>query len=89
MNCTTRFLGIRLGRHQWRKEVTHAEIMTALESDMWARPVYRDHVRCDKRQVCDVCGTVRREVSCLCDPEKGEHCAIRLEYLAKSAPAPR
>ena len=87
MNCTTRFLGVPLGRHKWHKEVIHAEIMTAQEPDMWARTVYRDYVRCDKREVCEICGTVRRAVSCTCDPARGDQCAIRVEYLAK-APAP-
>ena len=89
MSCTTRFLGVPLGRHRWHKEVTHAEIMTAQEPDMWGRTVFRDHVRCDKRQVCEVCGEVRREVSCLCEPSRGDQCAIRLEYLAKTGAAPR
>lgn len=87
MSCTTRFLGIPMGRHHWRKEVTHAEIITAVEPDLWARVVERDHVRCDKREVCDVCGAVRREVSCLCDPARGQNCAIRIDYLAKSTRA--
>jgi len=89
MDCTTRFLGIPLGRHRWHREVTHAEILTAQEPDMWARTVYRDYVRCDKREVCEVCGEIRRDVSCLCEPSKGDHCAIRVEYLAKSAEARR
>ena len=84
MNCTTRFLGVPLGRHRWHREVTHAEIMTAQEPDMWARPVYRDYVRCDKREVCEVCGEVRRDVSCMCEPSKGDQCDIRLEWLAKT-----
>ena len=89
MSCTTRFLGIPLGRHRWHKEVTHTEIITAHEPDMWGRTVERDYVRCDKRRVCKVCGTVRGEVSCLCDAARGEGCAIRLEYLAKTGTAPR
>jgi hypothetical protein len=47
---------------------------------MWARPVFREYVRCDKQQVCTVCGTVRREVSCLCEPAAAEHCAIYQEW---------
>ena len=88
MSCTTRFLGMPFGRHHWRREVTHAEIMTAQEPDMWGRPVYRDYVRCDKREVCEVCGAVRRDVSCMCDPARGNRCPIRVEYLAKTG-APR
>ena len=85
MSCTTRFFGVPMGRHHWRHEVTYAEIMTAVEPDMWARPVHRDYVRCDKRDVCDVCGEVRKDVSCTCDPARGDRCGIRLEYLAGAA----
>lgn len=84
MDCSTRFLGLPLGRHRWHKEVTHAEIMTAEEPDMWGRTAFRDHVHCSKREVCDVCGAVRRDVSCHCDPARGDCCGIRLEYLAKT-----
>jgi hypothetical protein len=86
MSCTTRFVGLPLGLHHWHKEVTHTEILTAREPDMWGRTVLRDYVRCDKRQVCDVCGGVRREVSCLCEPARADKCAIRIDYLAKTAP---
>jgi hypothetical protein len=72
-----------MGRHHWRRSVTHAELMTAQEPDMWARPVYRDYVRCDTRKVCETCGEVRQEVSCMCDQSRGDQCAIRLEWLAK------
>ena len=89
MSCTTRFLGVPLGRHRWHKEVTHTETITAQEPDMWGRSVERDYVRCDKRQVCERCGEVGREVSCLCDPARGDKCAVRLEYLATSGGAPR
>ena len=89
MNCTTRFLGVPIGRHRWHKEVTHTEIMTAQEPDMWGRSVCRDYVRCDKRQVCEVCGGIRHDVSCVCEPSRADHCAIRLAYLAKTGAASR
>lgn len=87
MSCATRFLGIPMGFHHWRREVTGADIITARETDMWARPVYRDYIRCDTRKVCDTCGAVRHRVSCMCDRSRGEQCAIRLDFLAgKNAP---
>ena len=89
MSCTTRFFGMPVAPHQWRKEVTHAEILTAQEPDMWGRTVLRDYVRCDKRQVCTVCGEIRREVSCLCEPAQADRCALRIDYFAKRAAAPR
>ena len=89
MSCTTRFFGIPMGRHHWHREVTHAEILNARQPDMWGRTVVRDYVRCDKRQVCESCGAVRKEISCLCEPSLGDRCAIRLEYLAKTGATPR
>lgn len=82
MSCTTRYFGIPIGHHHWRREVTHTEIMTAREPNMWAQPVYRDYVRCDTRKVCEICGAVKRQVSCMCDRERGEQCDIRLDCLA-------
>ena len=83
MSCATRVLGIPMGRHHWRRLVTHTELMMAQEPDMWARPVYRDYVRCDTRKVCETCGEVRRELSCMCDPSRGDQCAVRLDWLTK------
>jgi hypothetical protein len=80
MSCTQRFLNLQWQHHHLRWRVTGAEIVTAEEPDMWARPVIRDYVRCDKQRVCTACGTVRREVSCLCEPAKAEHCAIYQEW---------
>ena len=54
---------------------------------MWARVVYRDYVRCDKHDVCDVCGEVRRERSCICDMERGECCQLRQAWMAESRQA--
>lgn len=83
MPCTKHFLGLTWQRHHWRPQVSHAEIVTVQEPDMWARTVWRDYVRCEKAEVCEDCGAIRREVSCLCDRERGEQCRIRLEHLAR------
>lgn len=84
MSCTKRLAGIHWEHHHWRPRVTAVEIMTSEEPDMWARPVFRDYVRCDKEQVCDSCGAVRRQVSCMCDRTKGERCPPLLEYLERT-----
>jgi hypothetical protein len=89
MSCATRFFGIPMGRHHWRREVVHTEIITAQEPDMWARTVYRDYVRCDTRKVCATCGAIKHERSCLCDQSRGDACTIRLELLKNTrSPAP-
>jgi len=89
MSCTKRFLSFEWEHHHWRREVSGAEMLLAQEPDMWGRTVFRDYVRCDKREVCDACGAVRHEVSCLCDLERGNACKIRQEWLARTIPAPR
>jgi hypothetical protein len=81
MDCTRRFLGFQWQGHRWRKRVAGTEVITAEEPDMWARPVQRDYIRCDKAEVCEVCGKTRHPVSCICDIARGEACRIRLEYL--------
>lgn len=84
MTCTRRFMNFQWEHHRWRRRVTAAEILTIQEPDMWARPVYRDYVRCDKEEVCEDCGKVRWAISCQCDMARGEACKLRREYLAAS-----
>ena len=86
-DCTKRFLNVRWERHDWHRRVTGTETITAEEPDMWARPVYRDYIRCDKEEVCAACGATRHAVSCNCDPARGDQCAIRLAYLERLATA--
>ena len=88
MDCTKHFLGLQWKQHRWRTRVTGFETITAEEPDMWARPVYRDYIRCDKVDVCQNCGAVRHAVSCICDIERGETCKLRQEYRAESSHAP-
>jgi hypothetical protein len=80
MGCARQFFGISWEHHAWRKRVTGYEILRALEPDMWARPVPRDFVRCDKEDVCSECGKVRHRFSCHCDLARGERCPLLLEY---------
>lgn len=85
MACTKHLFNFAWEHHRWRPRVTAFETVAHLETDMWARDVYRDYVRCDKRQVCDVCGAVRREVSCLCSPAQAASCRILNQYRAGGA----
>ena len=87
MSCTKHFLNFKWEHHSWRRRVTSFETLTFKEPDMWARDVYRDYVRCDKEDVCEECGKIRHEVSCLCDMARAERCALRRECIAESAAA--
>jgi hypothetical protein len=84
MACTKKFLNLEWEHHHWRPRVTSFEILELEEPDMWARPVYRQYMRCDKQQVCDSCGTVRREVSCSCDMTRAQRCPVLAAWLAES-----
>jgi len=89
MSCTKRFLNLKWDHHHWRTRVADAEVLEAQEADMWGRTVFRDYVRCDKQQVCDGCGAVRREKSCICEVAKAEQCAVYLAWRAESGQAAR
>ena len=82
MSCTRRFLNFEWEHHTWRRRVTSAETLTLQETDMWARDVFRDYVRCDKEQICTECGKVRHQVSCHCDMAQAERCALLNEWRA-------
>lgn len=82
MSCTKHFLNLEWEHHKWRPRVRAFETVTHLETDMWARDVYRDYVRCDKQQICVNCGAIRHEVSCLCDAARGETCPLLVEHKA-------
>jgi hypothetical protein len=84
MSCTKHFANIQWEHHHWRPRVTAVEVAMVEEPDMWARPVYRDYVHCNKEEVCEVCGAVRRQISCMCDREKGERCAPLGQFLERT-----
>jgi hypothetical protein len=84
MSCTKHFLNLQWEHHTWRPRVTSWEVVTGEETNMWARVMYRDYVRCDKQEVCTECGAVRHEVSCLCDMAKGERCTLLNAYKSGS-----
>lgn len=66
--------------HRWNWRVTSAETITAIESDTWARPVYRDYVHCEKHQECAACGATRRHRSCTCEEAFAASCPIYLAW---------
>lgn len=84
MSCTTRFMNLEWQHHHWRTRVASAEVLEGQDSDMWGRPVFREYVRCDKRKVCDSCGAVRHEKSCICEIAHAEECQPYLAWRAES-----
>lgn len=84
MDCTRNFFGIRWAHHTWHRHVTSYETLVGPEANMWAQVKYKEFVRCDKQDVCTVCGKVRREVSCMCDATRAERCKLLLDSIAES-----
>jgi hypothetical protein len=81
MGCTRHFLNLQWEHHSWRRRVSLAENVPSLETNMWGRPVNRENVRCQKEEVCQVCGKIRRHEGCFCEPAQAERCAIRLDWI--------
>lgn len=84
MSCTRRFLNFRWEHHSWRRRVSSFETLVRQETNMWARVVESEFVRCDTQDVCAVCGKVRREVSCICDAVRAERCKLLRASIAES-----
>jgi hypothetical protein len=84
MSCTRNFLNLQWEHHSWQTSVSAFDILELQEADMWARPVYRHYVRCDKQQVCGLCGTIRHVTSCSCDVARARQCALLGACVAKS-----
>jgi hypothetical protein len=75
------FHGFSRDHHSWHPHVTFAEEMPTTETNMWGRPVSTHSVRCQKEEVCDICGATRKSVSCICDAPHSERCVILQEWL--------
>jgi hypothetical protein len=82
MSCEKRFLNLQFERHSWRPRVLAFETLTFVETDVWARDVYRDYVRCDKQSICAVCGSANEVVTCLCDAQTAQQCRLLNEFKA-------
>lgn len=82
MSCSKHFLIVTWKHHAWARQVTREQSLAEINTDMWGRQCSDTHVQCHTRYVCKDCGAVSGDRECSCDPERGEHCAIRLEYLA-------
>lgn len=77
MSCTRHLLHLTWEHHLWRERVTSLEKLVRPATNMWARVVDEEYMRCDKEEFCIACGKVRRQVSCICDWELGEQCELR------------
>lgn len=84
MSCTRDFLQWHWQRHAWRRRVTGTESVSVPVTDMWGRPVTQGMVRCHTQYVCDNCGKTCGDSYCLCDPARGERCAVRCDFLEAS-----
>jgi hypothetical protein len=82
MGCGKQLLNLTWTHHEWVRQVTHEQIREEAETDMWGRRFFTGHVECHTHKVCKECGKVVGERECTCEPEHGQHCAIRLKYLA-------
>ena len=82
MSCSKHFLIFNWKQHEWTRQVTREEPIEEPLTDMWGQTFSAAHVQCHTRYVCKDCGAIVGDRECTCDPERGEHCSIRLEYLA-------
>lgn len=86
MSCTRHFLNVEWAHHSWRPRVTGTDSVLTRDTNMWGRTVFSHYCRCQKEDVCEVCGAVRRDRSCICDTAEGDACAIRLDWLNRTPP---
>jgi hypothetical protein len=76
MSCTKHFLNIHWEHHDWHPRVVSAQKVVTRDTNMWGRVVESEYVRCQKEEVCSVCGATRPAVNCLCDKSVAEHCPV-------------
>lgn len=84
MACTKHLLNVAWEHHAWRRRVTSTDTVPTRLTDMWGRVVTDNFVRCETQDVCDACGTIRRNATCLCDPARADACPSRLSWLDAS-----
>ena len=84
MSCTRHFLNFQWEHHAWRRRVSSAENVPVQDTNMWGRVVNGEYVRCHKQDVCEVCGSTRSDVNCLCDTAQAERCTIRRAWIDDS-----
>lgn len=87
MACTRHFLNFEWEHHTWRPQVVGEALVHSHETTMWGGSVNQPYTRCQKQLVCEVCGAMTDVHSCVCDPEEGEHCAVRLAWRNRSTQA--
>ena len=81
MACTRHFMNVEWEHHTWRPEVVGEHVVHSRETTMWGGSVNQPYMLCQKHLVCEVCGKVTETRSCACDPEFGEHCDVRLQWI--------
>ena len=82
MSCTKHFAGFEWKHHDWSRRVTLSKSRTTPATNMWGRPAPIPDVICHAEYVCKNCGVVRDGEDCLCDQDRGDRCAVRLEWIA-------
>ena len=85
MQCDQHLLGIPIGHHKWRRHVTATETQGIRASDQWGRPFDADHVVWHVQYTCDAWGATKDGGDCTCERDRGDACAPRLAFLARSA----
>jgi hypothetical protein len=84
MSCTKHILNLSWEQHAWHRLVTSTDTVPTRLTDMWGRVFSTDYVRCQTQEVCEACGAVRNNASCVCDTPTAEACAIRRTCLDAS-----
>lgn len=79
MSCTRHILNLHWPRHSWHRRVSSTESITTQGTDMWGRRFDSEGVRCNTEHVCDACGAIRAGWDCVCDMQRAERCAVRLQ----------
>jgi len=87
MSCTAHLFGIRYDQHHWHRSFVDSETARLTEHDMWGRAIESQHVVCHTRMVCAHCGEKGAFVECICDKQKADCCAFRLEGLNRLSEA--
>lgn len=81
MACSRHLAMVDWEQHQWQRRVTATEHRWQSDTNMWGQPIFNTHVACHTEYVCQQCGAVRDEGTCICDEEEGARCPARVALL--------
>lgn len=84
MGCQKHFLNFAWEHHDWHPHVSASEVLTIEETNIWGRVVDEHYVRCDKQNVCEICGRTGAQSSCFCDTAVAARCRLRNAWAAGS-----